>query len=661
MRRHTLALLPMLALLDAQAFQQNLDRSVKPCENFFQYACGGWIKANPIPPEQGRWGSFDKLQEANRKAISTLIKFAQQGQPAAGSPAQQVGDFNAACMDAARTEQIGLSALVPKFDALGKVQSKADLPALIALFHESGVDAFFSLTARPDFKNANRYLAELSQAGLSLPDRDYYTDDTEKAKALRTKYVDHVERMFRLIGAPATESSLTAEAVMRVEAALARAHLDKVSRRIPERVYNIRKRTELAVLAPDFDWHVYLSQARIPAFENLNVTHPDFVSGFNRTLTDLPLADLKAYLAWRMLLASFPMLPESFVKENFAFFDAELNGAKQAKSRERRCIEATDQALPDALGKLYVEKHFGMDAKARMQVMVGNIIGAFGANLQTVAWMTAETRSVAKEKADAMRAKIGYPDKWRDTSQLSIRRDDPLGNLLRANAHERARNVARIGQPVDKTEWFMSAPTVNAFYSSNRNDINFPAGILQPPFFDPKGDEAVNYGAIGMVIGHEITHGFDDRGRKFDKDGNLTEWWQKADAEAFEKQAACLVEQYDNYSVGDGIKLNGRLTLGENIADLGGARIALKAYLMGKPNPDRIGGFTPEQRFFLGLAQVWCSAYRPEMARTRALTDAHSQPVWRVNGIVSNMPEFAQAFSCKAGQPMVRKEVCRVW
>jgi putative endopeptidase len=645
----------------SQAFVPNMDTKTGACQDFFQHACGGWIKANPIPAEEGRWGSFDRLAENNRKLLLTLIRNAGASKAAPGTPAQQVGDFFAACMDTARTEQIGLSALVPKFDALGNVKSKDDLATLVAAYHMNGVGLFFSFTARADFKNANQNIAVLDQGGLSLPEREYYLDDNDKAKALRDKYVAHVQRMFELIGAPKEEAQASAQAVLKIETAIAQGHMDKVSRRIPERTYNIKPLIDLDSLAPGFQWSTYLREIGAPAFEKLNVTHPDMLLQFNTIVRDAALQELKAYAAWRMLLASFPLLPDAFVKENFEFFGKSLAGTKQPKPRERRCIEATDTALPDALGQLYVEKHFGKDAKARMQSMVKNVVGAFGSNLASVSWMTPQTKVVAKDKADTMGAKIGYPDRWRDTTKVTIHRDDPLGNLYRGRLYEHARNIAKIGQPVDKTEWFMSAPTVNAFYSGSRNDINFPAGILQSPFFDLKADEAINYGAIGSVIGHEITHGFDDRGRKFDKNGNLTEWWSMADAMAFEKQAECVVEQYSGYPAVDDLKLNGRLTLGENIADLGGVRVSLIAYLTTKPNAVKVNGFTPEQRFFLGYAQVWCSQMRPETARVRALTDSHSSPRWRVNGVVSNMPEFAKAFGCKKGDAMVREKACRVW
>jgi putative endopeptidase len=645
----------------ANAFVQNIDTKTSACVDFFQHACGSWLKANPIPAEEGRWSSFDRLAENNRRTLVGLVKSAGSAKAATGTPAQQVGDFFAACMDTQRTEQVGLSALVPKFDALGRVKSKEDIAELVANYHMNGVGVFFTFGARPDFRNANQNIAVLDQGGLSLPDRDYYTDESEKGVKLRSKLRAHVQRMFELIGAPTSEAEASADSVLKIETALAKGHLDKVSRRIPERTYNIRPRLELETLAPGFDWAKYLKEINSPGFETLNLTNPDALLNLNTLLRDTSLEEIKAYAAWRMLMASFPLLPEAFVKENFEFFGKELTGAKQPKSRERRCIEATDAALPDALGQLYVETHFGKDAKARMQTMVKNVVGSFGANLSTVGWMTPETKVVAKEKADVMGAKIGYPDKWRDTQKVDIRRDDPLGNLYRGRLYEHARNIRKIGETVDKTEWFMSAPTVNAFYSGSRNDINFPAGILQPPFFDLKADDALNYGAIGSVIGHEITHGFDDRGRKFDKDGNLREWWQKADAMAFEKQAECVVAQYGGYPAVDELKLNGRLTLGENIADLGGVRVSLLAYLTTKPKADKVGGLTPEQRFFYGYAQVWCSHMRPETARVRALTDSHSAPRWRVNGVVSNMPEFAKAFGCKAGQPMVRENACRVW
>ncbi len=666
----------------AQAPTVQINLAANPCDDFFEYVCRPWVDANPMPSDQGRWGTFDRLGEQSRAQLKALIdevsaeRSGNNNKYAKGSLGQQVGDFYRSCMNEASIESMGIKPISDDFAGIGTIDSPKKLAGVLARLHQNGVSALFSFSGRPDAKDASRTVAYWDQSGLGLPDREYYLADDEKSKQQRTKYLAHVAAMFRAAKTGDEAALKRAEVVLAFETALAKTHVDKVVRRIPERAYNRVEKTTFIEGAPQLGLVEYLQTVKAPTFDWLVVTSPDGLKGVNDLLAKTSIEDLKVYLRWRVLNSYAPYLPNKFVVENFNFYDKELTGAKVIKARERRCIEATDRALPDSVGQLYVERHFGKDAKNRMDSMVKNVVNSFGDNLQTVAWMSPETRVVAKEKADTMGAKIGYPDKWRDTTTIQISDGNFLANFVQGRQYEHGRSIARIGQATDKTEWFMSAPTVNAFYNGSRNDINFPAGILQPPFFDLKADDALNYGAIGSVIGHEISHGFDDRGRKFDKNGNLTEWWKKEDAQNFEKAAQCVVDQYSGYTAVDDVKLNGKLTLGENIADLGGVRVSLKAYLKtlkGDVAKQIVGmnavkngqtstvDLTPEQRFFVGYATVWCSQYRPEMARMRALTDSHSAPRWRINGVVANMPEFAQAFQCKPGQGMVREQQCRVW
>jgi putative endopeptidase len=637
----------LVALVTSSTFADNSVRATinldaNPCEDFFEYVCRPWIDANPVPADQGRWGTFDRLAQTARQNLGGLIN------EAAAASTKPVGNFYRACMDEKAIEARGVKPLHDDLAAIGAIDSQQMLMGMVARMHRDGASALFSFAGRADAKDATRNVAYLDQSGLGMPDRDYYLQDDPKSKSQRDKYREHLTAMFRHMGVGEQAAGKRAQAVLDFEIELAKTHMDKVVRRIPERTYNRVERKELTTLAGKLPLEAYFKNVNAPAFDWLVVTNPDGLKALATLIDKTPMEDIKHYLMARSIAANAGQLPKRFVEEQFNFFEKELTGAKAMKARERQCIEATDRALPDLVGQLYVEKHFGKQAKQRMDDMVKNVVNSFGDNLSTVTWMSPETRIVAKEKADGMAAKIGYPDKWRDYSKVAIG-DSFVDNHMQVARFMHGRAIARIGQPVDKTEWFMSAPTVNAFYNGSRNDINFPAGILQPPFFDLNADDAINYGAIGSVIGHEISHGFDDRGRKFDKNGNLTEWWKKEDAQNFEKAAQCVVDQYGGYTAIDDVKLNGKLTLGENIADLGGVRVSYKAYLATlKGEAARYAG-------------VWCSQYRPEMARLRALTDSHSAPRWRVNGVVSNMPEFAQAFQCKPGQGMVRENQCRVW
>ncbi|MFB3917908.1 MAG: M13 family metallopeptidase [Terriglobales bacterium] len=649
-----------------------LDRSVDPCVDFYKFACGAWMTKNPIPRDQSRWGRFEVLQERNRLVLRQILERVMAPDPRRSAVEQKVGDYYAACMDEKAIDALGAKPILPELDRIAAIKDRASLLAEISHVSSIGITALFNFSSHPDFHDADRMIAYLDQGGISLPDRDYYLRTDPKSVETRKKYHGHVQKMFELLGEEPAVAAQDAKTVLALETELAKASLDRVARRDPHNLDHKMTRKQLLALAPNFEFTRYFEGVAAPAFHEVNVATPGFFKEVNAQLKAVPLRDWKTYLRWRVLHGTASMLSTPFVEEHFRFYGQYLSGQRELEPRWKRCVRSTDRELGEALGQLYVDRAFGVESKQRTLHMVSSIEKAMAKDIHTLPWMTGTTKKQAQIKLQKISNNMGYPEKWRDYSKLEIVRGDAMGNFLRGNAFEQAREINKIGKPVDRKEWEMTPPTVNAYYRPSMNDINFPAGILQPPFFDNHIDDAVNYGAIGVVIGHELTHGFDDQGAKYDADGNLRNWWTAEDFREFEKHGQCFVDEYSKFvTVGD-VRLNGKLTLGENTADNGGLRLsymALQDTLAGNGVPGApelkqqplIDGFTPEQRFFLGYAQIWCQNITPEAARLRAITDPHSPGEYRVKGVVVNSPEFAKAFGCKAGQPMVSERPCRTW
>src|SRR3954470_3719565 len=637
-----------------------LNRSVDACTDFYQFACGGWLAANPIPADRARWGRFDELREKNLEMMRRVLDLAASGRDPAG---KKIGDYYATCMDEETINRRGAAPLEPDLKNVASLQSADRLPELIAELHKTGVNALFRFGAEGDFKDTSTVIAMAAQGGMGLPDRDYYFRDDARSAEVRKQYEAHVSKMLTLAGTAPAQAAGDAATVMRIETALAKAALDIVARRNPANQYHKMSVAELQQLTPRFNWTRYLRGVAAPAFSAINVTEPDFFRALDQLLASTPPEDLRAYLRWHVVHQNAAMLSTAFVDENFRFYSGTLQGVQEQRPRWKRCVDYVDADLGEALGQSFVKEAFGPQAKADTLKMVHEIETMLEQDILTLDWMTEDTKKQALAKLHAVMDKIGYPDKWRDYSALTIERGDALGNSQRANAFEFHRQLSKIGKPLDRTEGSMTPPTVNAYYNPLQNNINFPAGILQPPFYHASHDAAVNYGGAGAVIGHELTHGFDDEGRQFDAQGNLKDWWTAADAAAFEQRASCFVDQYAGFTAVDDVKLNGKLTLGENTADNGGLRLALMAYAASHADQPAqpLDGFTPEQRFFLGWAQVWCENRRPEYERLQAQTNPHSPGRYRVNGVVSNMPEFQKAFSCRSDAPMARGAQCRVW
>ncbi len=638
-----------------------MDRNIDPCVDFFAYSCGGWIRKNPIPPDQSSWDTYSKMQDENLAQLRGILEAAAAPDPKRNAVDQKIGDYYASCTDEKAIDAKGAAPLQASLDRIAKIRSKAEIADVAAsMIHDNVLFRFDSIQ---DFRDANQVIADADQGGLGLPDRDYYTKDDPKSVELRKQYLAHVQKMFELLGDKPESAAAEAQTVMRIETELAKGSMTRVERRDPKALDHKMTSAELENVSPDFQWQVYFAKVGMPSLASLNVSSPAFFKTMNETLAKETLEDWKTYLRWHLVHADAAHLSAPFLNENFAFYGKTLRGQQELQARWKRCTEAVDGYLGEALGQAYVAKYFPPEAKQEALKIVKEIQTAMEQDINSLPWMSAATKEQALAKLHGMANKIGYPDKWRDYSKLEIVRGDELGNVERARKFEFDRQLAKIGKPVDRGEWGMSPPTVNAYYDPQMNDINFPAGVLQPPAFDPKSDAAPNYGDTGGTVGHELTHGFDDEGRQFDAHGNLRDWWTPEDAKEFEKRASCISDQYSSYTIIDDIKINGKLTLGEDVADLGGLLLAYMAWKADTTGQtlEPIDGLTPDQRFFVGYGQSWCGQTRDETKRLRATVDPHSPEKYRTNGVVSNMPQFQQAFHCKAGSPMVNQNQCRVW
>ena len=653
-----------------------IDKTVDPCVDFYEYSCGNWRKNNPIPSDQVRWGRFNELADYNNYSLYSELKAAAD---APKSPLQkQYGDFFAACMNTDKIDELGVKPLKAQLDAIAALKNVHDLAAYNAKQDRRGGGAFFGIGITQDQKDSTQQIAATGQGGISLPDRDYYLNTTPRYQKIRAQYLDHVKKMFVLLGDTPEEASIEAANTIWIETELAAGSMDRVEMRDPSKRYHIMTIAEVQKLSPDFDWQTYLNGIKVPA-KTINVSSPIYVKTVEYELSHGKLFAIKSYLRWHVIHGSANLLAKPIADENFAFFNQTLNGQKEEQPRWKRCTRMTDQALGEAVGQDWVRENFPGSSKANMKKLIAALENAMAVDLKTLPWMSEQTRIEARKKLDAITDKIGYPDKWKDYSSIEVNRDDLLGNVTRAGSYERKRNLAKFGQPVDPTEWGMTPPTVNAYYNPAQNNINFPAGILQPPFYDNNFDAAVNYGGIGVVIGHEMTHGFDDQGSqygptgnvKYNADGSIGSWFTPEDKKKFQERSECTAKEYDGFEVAPGQNLNGHLTLGENSADNAGIRIAFQALqaTLAKPGDaseplymdGKRDGYTPEQRFFIAFGQIWCQNSTEQSARVLAKTDPHSSGEWRVKGTVQNFEEFGKAFGCKAGQPMVSSNACRTW
>ncbi len=660
-REHPLKELPYTPSLDLSS----LDRSADPCTDFYRFTCGGWMAKNPIPPDQAAWNVYAKLGEENAEFLWGILEEASQPTPGRSPVQEKIGDFFAACMDETAAEHLGAAPLQPALREIAALKSKKDLAAVLARRHleSQGRGFLFGFGSSQDFGDASQVIASLSAGGLSLPDRDYYTKTDAKSQEIRDKYLLHVARMLELIGESRTQAAADAKTVLAIETALAKASLTRVERRDPYKLYHKMGIVELSKLTPSFDWNGYFQTAGLGKAGVLNVSEPKFFREVETELKAVPLAQWKTYLRWHLVNASAPYLSRAFVEEDFAFNRKTLRGVAELPARWKRCVRYVDRDLGEALGQEFVRRTFSAETRQKTVDMTLRIEKAMEGEIKSLDWMTDATKARALEKLHAIANKVGYPDRWRDYSSLEIKPNDFFGDATRATVFESNRDLGKIGKPVDRGEWAMTAPTVNAYYNPQLNDINFPAGVLQPPLYDPKLDDAPNYGNTGATIGHELTHAFDDEGRQFDAQGNLKDWWTPEDAKAFEQRVQCVRDQYAGYTIVDDIKINSKLTSGEDVADIGGTLLAYIAWKDATQDQklETIDGFTPDQRFFIGMAQWACENDRPENLRVNAITNPHSPGVDRINGPVSDLPEFQRAFGCGEGKPMVRARVCKVW
>jgi putative endopeptidase len=643
-----------------------LDKDVDPCADFYHYACGTWLKQNPVPSDRAVYGRSTELIERNQAMLRDILDKSSTAGESRSANEQKIGDYYASCMDEEAIQKKGIGPLVPEFDRISAIKSTNDLAPLLGHFSLESVNAFFGVGVQQDAKDSTQQIAAVGQGGLGLPDRDFYFREDAKSAEIRRQYVQHAQKMFQLFGEKPEDAAIHAQTIMRMETALAKGSLDNVSRRDPNKVYHRMGLKELQALSPSFHWSQFMQEIGLGQVSSLNVAEPGYIQEMQELITKSSLNDVKVYLRWRLMSAQPQYLPREIDDESFDFYNRTLNGQKEQQPRWRRCVNAVDGDLGDALGQAFVERAFGAASKERTLAMVNALEKSLEAEIVDLPWMTEATKRQALIKLHKITNKIGYPDKWRDYSTLSIVRGDAIGNSLRSNEFESKRQLAKIGKPVDPGEWLYSPPTVNAYYYPPQNNINFMAGILQPPFYESSLDDAVNFGAIGVVIGHELTHGFDDQGRQYDAEGNLRDWWAADDERAFKERTNCEVQEYDSFTVAGGEHVNGKLPLGENTADNGGLRIAFAALMNslasqpeGARNP--VDGFTPEQRFFLGYGQIWCTNATDQAWRLQVQTNPHSPSEFRVNGAVSNFDQFQKAFGCKAGQPMVRANACRVW
>ncbi len=639
-----------------------IDKTADPCQNFYQYACGSWMKANPVPPEYSRWSRFNELLDRNQQILRTILEDSVQHQDRSAID-QKIGGFYAACMDEKAVDQAGYDPIKPGIAKIQALNDKNSLAAEVALLQNQGVTSFFTFRSGPDPDNSRMTIAQADQGGLGLPDKSYYAG--AKDEKTRTEYQQHISKMLQLVDVSPTDADAAAKAVLAIETKLAEASLDRTARRDPNLLHHKMPESGLQSLTPDFDFKAYLAARDVPSFNSLNVAVPDFFRSLSTTLSGTSLSDLKSYLLWHYVSAYAPDLSKPFVDANFQFYGHFLTGAKVLRPRWKRCVQATDANLGEALGQKYVQKAFAGQSKEKTQQLVNIIEKEMAKDIDSLTWMSDATKQQALVKLKGVTNKIGYPERWRNYSSVQVSNTNLVEDVRNAREFELKRELDKIGKPVDRSEFGMTPPTVNAYYSPLQNNINFPAGILQPPFYQNTADMAVNFGGIGAVIGHELTHGFDDQGRRFDADGNLRDWWAKKDGEEFKQRADCLVNEYSQFKPVSDASVNGRLTLGENGADNAGIRLAYMALLGGLENGSvdkaKLDGYTPEQRFFLSYAQIWCENVRPEYARNSVRTDPHSPGQFRVIGVLQNVPAFGKAFGCHAGEAMMPAQTCRVW